>query len=73
MYEHIEKILLKSNIASKLETPVWMSEDNCIVDDEMDAFGYKVTLSIDRPDLGLLMDECGCNLSQEGDNKNGRE
>ena len=41
MYEHIQQILLKSKIATKLDAPVWMSQDNKIVDDEMDAFGYQ--------------------------------
>ena len=73
MYDHIEKILLKSNIAKKLNTPLWMTQDGEITDDETAAFGLKTTLLIERPDLGLVLDECGCNLSQEGDNKNGGE
>ena len=73
MYHHIKKILLKSLIASKLDPPVWMNESGEVVEDEMKAMGYKVDIKIDRPDLGLMMDECGCNLSQEGDKNIGGE
>ena len=65
MYHHIKKILLRSKVAIKLDNPVWMNEAGDVVDDKMDAMGYKVDIKIQRPDLGLLMDECGCNLLQE--------
>lgn len=73
MYHHIKKILLQSLIASKLDQPVWMNEAGEVVEDEMMAMGYKVDIKIDVPDLGLMMDECGCNLSQEGDKNIGGE
>ena len=73
MYLHIKKILLQSKVASRLENPVWMNEAGEVVQDEMLALGYKVDVKIDRPDLGLLMDECGCNLLQEGDKNVGGE
>ena len=73
MYNHIEKIMLKSKIAQELESAVWMSKEGQIVDDEIDAFGYKVTIRMTRPDMALVLDECGCNLSQEGDKLCGGE
>ena len=57
MYHHIKKILLRSKVAIKLDNPVWMNEAGDVVDDKMDAMGYKVDIKIQRPDLGLLMDE----------------
>ena len=73
MYLHIKKILLQSLIASKLDHPVCMNEAGEVVEDEMLVMGYKVDIKIDWPDLGLMMDECGCNLSQEGDRNIGVE
>ena len=33
----------------------------------MDGYGCKVKISIDHPEMGIVMDEVGCNLSQEMD------
>ena len=43
------------------------------VDNEDAALGCKVPIKIDRPDRGIMFDEVGCNISQEGDNFNGGE
>ena len=63
MYEHIEKVLIESGLATKFPDPVWMDKDAKIVDDELDAFGMKCTININRPDLIFVCDEVGCNLS----------
>ena len=73
MYFHIQKILLKSKIAIELDKPVPMDIKGNIVSDEKDGFGFNVPIQITRPDLGLLLDKCGCNLSQEYDNNYGNE
>ena len=73
MYQHIERVLLLSKIARKFEEPVWMNQNGEIVENDTDAYGYKVTIDIHRPDLGIVLDECGCNLSQEGDGHIGGE
>ena len=73
MYDHIQRILIKSGIAIALERPVTMNQNGDIVSDEKDGFGFNVPIKITRPDMGLLLDECGCNLSQEYDNNYGRE
>ena len=74
MYLHIRSVLLEdSKIASKLDVPVWVNQDGDEVQTEDEAFGCKVDIKINRPDMCLVFDEVGCNLSQEGDNANGGE
>lgn len=73
MYNHIQKILVQSGIAVTLNEPVPMNRNGDIVRDENNGFGFNVPIKITRPDMGLLLDECGCNLSQEYDNNYGRE
>lgn len=73
MYKHIEKVLLECDIAKKLPMPVWMDEYGQTVDDEMNAFGYKVTIDIHCPDMGIALDKCGWNILQEGDGNVGGE
>ena len=68
MYEHIEKVLLESGLATQFPQPIWMDKDGNLVVDELDAFGMKCTIDITRPDIIFVCDEVGCNLSQEGDN-----
>ena len=41
-----------------------MNKEGEIVDDKMDNFGYKVQLELHRPDMCIVFDEVGCNLSQ---------
>ena len=74
MYLHIQDILVNdSKIARLLPEPVWMNEKGEVVDNEEDAMGCKVSIDIHRPDMMVMFDEVGCNLSQEGDNSNGGE
>ena len=74
MYLHIQQVLINdSKIARLLPEPVWMNEKGEKVDSEKEAFGCKVQIDIHRPDMGIVFDEVGCNLSQEGDNSNGGE
>ena len=73
MYDHIERIMRASNVAKVLDEPVNMNKDGQIVDDEMDGYGFKVPIEITRPDMCLMLDECGCNTAQEGDPRIGNE
>ena len=73
MYLHTEEILLKSKVATKFDEPVWKNKLGITVDNELDAMGYNCTIDITHPHLCIVMDKCGCNLSQEGDNNNGGE
>ena len=72
MYSHIEDILVDDcKIATRFPSPVWMNKEGKIVDNENDSYGCKVNINIHRPDMGIVLDEVGCNLSQENDNANG--
>ena len=51
-------------IVQKFSEPKWMNKEGEIVDDKMDNFGYKVQLELHRPDMCIVFDEVGCNLSQ---------
>ena len=73
MYNHIERILLLSNVARRLDQAVNMNEAGETVTDEKDGYGFKVPIEIHRPDMCLVLDECGCNLSQENDGRVGKE
>ena len=74
MYLHIMDILVnESKIATKFHDPLWMDAEGNIVATEEESFGCKVPIHIHRPDMGLMFDEVGCNLNQEGDNSNGGE
>ena len=72
MYNHIGDILVyDSKVASKYEKPIWVNKDGKEVFNEDESFGCKVSIDIHRPDMCIVMDEVGCNLSQENDNVNG--
>lgn len=73
MYEHVEKVMVESNIAKKLPSAQWMDMYGKVVQEEHEACGCKVEVELQRPDLALVLDEVGCNLSQELDNAIGGE
>lgn len=69
MYNHIEHIMVKSKVAEYLDEPVVMNKSGKIVEDEKEGYRYKVPIKITRPDLCLVLDKCGCDISQEGDGR----
>ena len=73
MYKQVEKVLLDSGIAEQFPEPVWMDKNGTIVKDEFEGFQYKVTIDVNWPYLGIVLDKCGCNISQEGDGNVGGE
>ena len=71
-YDHIKDILVSdSKIASKFDQPIWMDKCGNVVDKEEDSFGCKVPIHLHRPDMGIVMDEVGCDISQEHDKSKG--
>jgi hypothetical protein len=62
-YDSIEEELLDAKLAEKLPSPVWMNEKGEVVSEESKAIGCKVTSKLTRPDMCIVMDEVGCNLS----------
>ena len=72
MYDHVEYVMVnESKVANKLDEPVWMNEEGDIVEEESEAYGLKVTIDLHRPDMCIVMDEVGCNLTQEKDGAKG--
>ena len=59
-------------VAEKLTEPVWLNREGEIVNED-DAFGYKVSHIINRPDVILCMDEVRSNTCQKGDSNVGEE
>ena len=74
MYLHIKDVLVNdSKIAVKLDKPVWVDQFGKVLPDETGSFGCKTDINITRPDLAIMFDKVGSNLSQEGDSVNGGE
>ena len=72
MYDHIEDVLVTdSKVAKRFNTPVLMNTDGENVEDESQAFGCKVNIDIHRPDMRIVLDEVGCNITQEKDSAKG--
>ena len=63
----------ESKIATKLEHPVWVNENGQEVEDESDSCGFKCPIKLHRPDMAIVIDEVGCNLSQENNGAVGGE
>lgn len=68
MYKHVEDVMVQSKIARRLEQPKFMDIDGNEVDSESEAVGCKVQVELTHPDMALVLDEVGCNTSQECDN-----
>ena len=64
--------MIDDGVTVKLPTPVWMDKNGNVVSDGNDAMGYKVKTKLTRPDLCIVVNETGCNLSQKGDGNVGR-
>ena len=74
MYDHIENILVdECGVATRFSKPVWMNSSGEIVSNFEDAMGCKVSIDIDRKDMCIVLDEVGCNLTQEKDGSKGGE
>ena len=72
MYTHIYEEMEDAGVYRKLEESVWMDEDGNVVT-ENQALGCQVTHEIIRPDMCVVGDEVGGNLSMKGDGRVGGE
>ena len=66
MYTEVYDAMVECNVAIKLDVPVYKDQDGNICD-ELNSFGVKCTHEITQPDMCLVVDEVGSNLSQKGD------
>ena len=71
MYVHVEDILIYDcNIATKYTLPVWMNKEGKNVENENESYGCKVSINIHWPNMCIVLDKVGCNVSKENDNAN---
>jgi hypothetical protein len=66
MYEDVETEMIAVGLAIKFDTPVWLDEKGCQVE-ETKACGMKVSTQLLCPDMCIVMDEVGCNINMTKD------
>ena len=66
MYEEVYEALVDCGVATKVDDPVYMDRDYNVTS-QLDGFGTKCTHTLDHPELCIVVDEVGSNLSQKGD------
>ena len=66
MYKHTIIEMVEAGVARKLDEPTWMNRHGEVCD-ENESFGCKVTHQIIHPDMCLVGDEVGGNISMKGD------
>jgi hypothetical protein len=66
MYDDIEDDMVDAGVAIRLDEPVWMDKEGNRVE-EKNSVGFKVRSKLTRPDMCVVMDEVGCNLSMMKD------
>jgi hypothetical protein len=71
MYDDVYATFGMANVAIKLDKPQWIDRDNNIVANEEEAFGRKSDILVTRPDMIIMVDECGDNTSQKQDGTKG--
>ena len=67
MYDDVYLAMVECGVAEKLEIPIFMDRDGNPTEDDSKIFGVKCTHTITHPDMCLVVDEVGSNLSQKGD------
>jgi hypothetical protein len=66
MYGDVEAEMIVAGVATKFDTPVWLDEKGCEVE-EINAKGMKVSTQQHCPDMCIIMDEVGCNINMTKD------
>ena len=72
MYTQIYEQMVEAKVAVELPDPVWMNNDGVEVCED-DSTGCKVTHDLTHPEMCIVMDEVGGNISQKGDGNKGGE
>ena len=67
MYDDVYEAVVDCGVASKLQQPTYMDRDGNTTTNMDKAFGLPCTHAINHPDMCLVVDEVGSNLSQKGD------
>ena len=66
MYDEVYEALVESGLATQLNESIYMDRIGNVAT-KHEAFGAKCTHTLDHPDMCLVVDEVGSNLSQKGD------
>jgi hypothetical protein len=72
MYDDVENEMIEAGVAVQLDSPIWMDEQGNSVP-ESQSKGFKVKVKLTRPDMCIVMDEVGSNLSMMKDGHAGGE
>ena len=67
MYDEVYGALVECNVASKYEIPIYTTNNGSIATEWEEKFGLPCTHKIDHPEMCLVVDEVGSDLSQKGD------
>ena len=67
MYNEVYEAMLECKVASKRMHPVYETADGTPATEWKDVFGIPCTHKIDHPEMCLVVDEVGSDLSQKGD------
>jgi hypothetical protein len=72
MYDDVETEMVEAGVAIQLDHPIWMDEQGNTVP-ESDSKGFKVKVKLTIPDMCIVIDEVGSNLSMVKDGHVGGE
>jgi len=67
MYDEVYDAMVECKVASKHPQPIYKNADGNIAIDWKEKFGMPCTHNIDHPEMCLVVDEVGSDLSQKGD------
>ena len=67
MYDDVYDAMVECKVASKHMHPVYENRDGGVATNWNDKFGMPCTHKIDHPEMCLVVDEVGSDLSQKGD------
>jgi hypothetical protein len=64
MYEQMYEAMVSSNMAIKMENPVWLDKENNIVQSKEDAYNRQTKYFTTHPDYLIFVHGVGDNTSQ---------
>ena len=67
MYDEVYDAMVECHVASKYDTPIYTTNNGSIATEWNTKFGLPCTHKIDHPEMCLVVDEVGSDLSQKGD------
>ncbi len=73
MYEQMYEAMVSSNMAIKMENPVWLDKENNIVQSKEDAYNRQTKYFTTHPDYLIFVHGVGDNTSQWNDGNAGGE